>query len=111
MSVKHSTASFAQDVLFRVLGSKDRFCLPTSGLIVEDSILFAGVNIGRHAKVRRAILDKGVAVPPEMEIGYDLEIDRARGFKVTPSGVVTIGKIDGFDDIEAAQSSWFEGRL
>ncbi len=78
---------------------------------IEDSILFAGVNIGRHAKVRRAILDKGVAVPPEMEIGYDLEIDRARGFKVTPSGVVTIGKIDGFDDIEAAQSSWFEGRL
>ena len=29
----------------------------------EDSILFEGVNIGRHAKVRRAIIDKGVEIP------------------------------------------------
>ena len=26
---------------------------------VEDSILFEGVNVGRHAKIRRAIIDKG----------------------------------------------------
>jgi glucose-1-phosphate adenylyltransferase len=38
---------------------------------VEDSILFEGVQIGRHAKIRRAIIDKGVCVPEGMQIGFD----------------------------------------
>ena len=63
---------------------------------VEDSILFDNVNIGRHAKVRRAIIDKGVTIPEHMEIGFDLAQDRARGFTVTESGIVVIGKTDGF---------------
>ena len=61
---------------------------------VSDSILFERVNVGRHAKIRRAIIDKGVQVPEGMEIGYDLEKDRARGFSVTESGIVVIGKVD-----------------
>ena len=47
---------------------------------VEDSILFDGVNIGRHAKVRRAIIDKEVEIPPGIEIGFDHDLDRSRGF-------------------------------
>lgn len=61
---------------------------------VQDSILFQGVSVGRHAKVRRAIIDKGVTIPAHAEIGYDLDADRARGFTVTESGVVVIGKVD-----------------
>jgi glucose-1-phosphate adenylyltransferase len=57
---------------------------------VEDSILFQGVNVGRNARLRRTIVDKGVEIPEGMEIGYDLEADRARGFQVTESGVVVI---------------------
>ena len=53
---------------------------------VADSILFEGVDIGRHAKVRRAIIDKGVKVPPGMEIGYDEELDRSRGLTISDSG-------------------------
>ena len=30
-----------------------------------------------------------------MEIGYDLEQDRARGFTITESGIVVLGKVDG----------------
>ncbi|HET6422367.1 MAG TPA: glucose-1-phosphate adenylyltransferase [Planctomycetaceae bacterium] len=67
---------------------------------VEDSILFDGVDIGRHAKVRRAIIDKRVHVPEGMEIGYDLDADRARGFTVTESGLVVIGKADGGHALE-----------
>ena len=63
---------------------------------VEDSILFEGVNVGRHAKIRRAIIDKGVRIPEKTEIGYDLELDRARGFTITDSGIVVIGKVDRF---------------
>lgn len=62
---------------------------------VEDSILFEGVDVGRHAAIRRAIIDKGVKIPEGMEIGYDLERDRARGLTVTESGIVVIGKVDG----------------
>lgn len=63
---------------------------------VQDSILFEGVEIGRHAKVRNAIIDKDVVVPEGTEIGYDLELDRQRGFTVTPSGLIAIAKGDGF---------------
>ncbi|MCR9292833.1 MAG: glucose-1-phosphate adenylyltransferase [bacterium] len=61
---------------------------------VEESILFDGVDIGRHARIRRAIIDKGVRIPPEMEIGFDVERDRRRGFLVSPGGIVVISKND-----------------
>ena len=66
---------------------------------VEESILFEGVNIGRHAKVRRAIIDKGVSIPEGVEIGYDLEANRKRGFTITESGIVVLGKVDGFAEL------------
>ncbi len=47
-----------------------------SGALVEDSVLFDNCDIGRRARVRRAILDKNVRVPEDAEIGYDLERDR-----------------------------------
>ncbi|GAB6164868.1 glucose-1-phosphate adenylyltransferase [Thermostilla marina] len=62
---------------------------------VEESILFSRVEIGRHAKIRRAIIDKGVHIPPGVEIGFDPEQDRARGFVVTESGITVIAKSDG----------------
>lgn len=61
---------------------------------VEDSIIFGGVNVGRHARIRRAIIDKNVNIPPGMEIGYDLELDRQRGFAISPNGIVVISRND-----------------
>ena len=60
--------------------------------VVEDSILFEGVRIGRKCKVRRAIIDKDVELPEGAEVGYDLELDRRRGFTITESGIVVIAK-------------------
>jgi glucose-1-phosphate adenylyltransferase len=60
--------------------------------VVEDSILFDGVKVGRKAKVRRAIIDKHVEVPEDTQVGYNLELDRRRGFTVTDSGIVVIAK-------------------
>jgi len=62
--------------------------------VVESSILFDGVDVGRHCRVRRAIIDKDVKVPPHTTIGYDLEHDRQRGFQVTEQGVVVIAKAE-----------------
>jgi glucose-1-phosphate adenylyltransferase len=67
--------------------------------LVEDCILFEGVNVGRHARIRRAIIDKGVHIPPHAEIGYDLELDRQRGFVVSEGGVVVIAKSDGVEHL------------
>jgi glucose-1-phosphate adenylyltransferase len=66
-------------------------CRINSFSYVEESILFDGVNIGRRARVRRAILDKNVEIPPGMTIGYNLEEDRKQ-FHVTESGIVVIAK-------------------
>ncbi len=58
---------------------------------VTDSIIMNNCNIGRHARIRRAILDKNVHVPEGYEIGFDLESDKKK-FHVTESGIVVIGK-------------------
>ncbi len=58
---------------------------------VSESVLFDDVEVGRHARVRRAIVDKGVAIPPGATIGDDLEKDRRR-FTVSEGGVVVIPK-------------------
>ncbi|MCP4891108.1 MAG: glucose-1-phosphate adenylyltransferase [Planctomycetaceae bacterium] len=59
---------------------------------VEDSILFDGVEVGRRCRIRRAIIDKGVRIPPETQIGYDPVEDAERGFTVTDSGLVVIAR-------------------
>jgi glucose-1-phosphate adenylyltransferase len=64
---------------------------------IEDSILLDDIDIGRRARIRRAIIDKGVRIPPGTEIGYDLDHDRARGFTVSEGGIVVIAKADGVD--------------
>ncbi|MER5334815.1 glucose-1-phosphate adenylyltransferase [Micromonospora sp. NPDC049460] len=58
---------------------------------VDGAVLMEGVDIGRHAVVRRAILDKNVVVPEGAEIGVDLEKDRQR-YTVSDNGIVVIGK-------------------
>jgi glucose-1-phosphate adenylyltransferase len=58
---------------------------------VDESILMDGVEIGRHSKIKRTIIDKGVKIPANTTIGYDLEADRAR-FTVTDSGIVVVPK-------------------
>jgi glucose-1-phosphate adenylyltransferase len=68
---------------------------------VEDSILFSRVNIGRRAKIRRAIIDKGVHIPEGFRVGYDEEEDLARGFTVSDGGVVVIAKAESIDPVMA----------
>src|SRR5438128_1165212 len=58
---------------------------------VDESILMDGVDVGRHSKIRRAIIDKGVKIPANTTIGYDVEDDRQR-FTVTDSGMVVVSK-------------------
>jgi len=56
---------------------------------VDDSILFSHVNVGRHCRIRRAIIDRDVHIPEGTTVGYDAEADRQRYF-VTESGITVV---------------------
>ncbi|CAN5362932.1 glucose-1-phosphate adenylyltransferase [soil metagenome] len=60
--------------------------------VVEDSILFEGVQVGRHCKLKRCIIDKDVKLPANTVIGHDAEHDRRRGFTITETGIVVVAK-------------------
>lgn len=63
---------------------------------IADCVLMNGVEIGRHARLKRAIVDKRVIIPPGTVIGEDPEEDRKR-FWVDESGIVVIPKNSSFD--------------
>ncbi len=69
-----------------------------TGAVVEDSIILDNCDIGRRAKVRKAILDKNVRVPADSVIGYDHEKDR-KLYSVTESGIVVIEGVPSHVDI------------
>ena len=75
-----------------IIGSRARI---NSYAHVEDSILLEGVDIGRNAKVRRAIIDKWVEIPAGASIGFDHEKDRDRGYEISENGIVVIPKAEG----------------
>ena len=60
-----------------------------SAAVVEECIIFDNCDVGRRARVRRAILDKNVRIPEDAQIGYDLDADRKR-YHVSEGGIVVI---------------------
>ena len=66
---------------------------------VDDSILLDYVQIGRGAKVRRAIIDKGVHIADGEQVGFDHAADQAKGYTVTETGLTVIAKVVTFPDI------------
>ncbi|MCE9562525.1 MAG: glucose-1-phosphate adenylyltransferase [Planctomycetes bacterium] len=69
--------------------------------VVEDSILLDGVDVGRYCRVRRAIIDKEVKLPPYTVLGYDTEFDRKRGFTITEGGIVVVSKAEPPETFQA----------
>lgn len=56
---------------------------------VEDSVILPNAEIGRGARIRRAVIDKNCKVPENMVIGHDPEEDRRR-FHVTEKGITLV---------------------
>ena len=56
---------------------------------IDSSIIFTHVNIGRHCRIRRAIIDRDVHIPEGTVIGYDINEDRKNYF-VSPSGITVV---------------------
>jgi len=73
-----------------------------TGAYVESAVIFDNCDVGRRAKVKRAILDKNVKIPEDATIGYDLEEDRKK-YHVTESGIVVIEGHQSTVDIATIQ--------
>jgi glucose-1-phosphate adenylyltransferase len=56
---------------------------------IDQTILMPGARVGRHARIRRAIIDHDVLVPRGASIGFNPEEDRRR-HTVTGAGVVVV---------------------
>jgi glucose-1-phosphate adenylyltransferase len=56
---------------------------------IDTSILFSHVNVGRHCRIRKAIIDRDVDIPEGTVIGYDTEADRQK-YHVTDSGITVV---------------------
>jgi len=65
-------------------------CKINSFSLVEDSILFENVTVGRNVKIRKTIIDKNVVIPDGSTIGYNQEADLSHGYTITESGIVVV---------------------
>ena len=57
---------------------------------VVDSVILPDVRVGRNCRLKRAIVDRGTEIEDGTVIGEDHEADRARGFRVTDSGLTLV---------------------
>jgi glucose-1-phosphate adenylyltransferase len=57
--------------------------------VVQDSVLFPDVDVGRHARLHKAVVDRGCVIPDGMTIGEDTEQDAQR-FRVSAEGVTLV---------------------
>ena len=71
-----------------------------TGAVVEDSVILDNCDIGRRARIRRAILDKNARIAEGDPVGYDLAEDKRR-HHVTESGIVVVEGLRSSVDIAA----------
>jgi len=57
---------------------------------IEQSVILPDCEIGRHCKLHKCIIDRGVKIPEGTEIGIDHAKDRDRGFRISDKGVVLV---------------------
>jgi glucose-1-phosphate adenylyltransferase len=65
-------------------------CFVRSYSTIEESVILPEVQIARHCKIRRAIVDRGTQIGEGTEIGIDPEADRKRGFRITENGITLV---------------------
>ncbi len=57
--------------------------------LLEEAVVLPDVDIGRHCRIKKVVIDKGVKIPAKTEIGYNREED-AKRFYVSEGGVVLV---------------------
>lgn len=65
-------------------------CRVLSHSAVEETVVLPDVEIGKHCRIKRAIIDRGAIIEDGMVIGEDKEADKARGFRVSEKGITLV---------------------
>jgi glucose-1-phosphate adenylyltransferase len=60
------------------------------GASVDSCLLFSGVQVGAHSRLRNCIVDHNLKIPEHAVIGLDPELHRREGHTVTESGLVVV---------------------
>jgi glucose-1-phosphate adenylyltransferase len=58
--------------------------------VIEEAVVLPDVEIRRHCKLRKVIIDRGCVIPEGTVIGYSHDDDIRRGFRVTAKGVTLV---------------------
>jgi glucose-1-phosphate adenylyltransferase len=56
---------------------------------MENAVVMPYVNVGRHARLKNVVIDRGVQIPEGLVVGEDPELD-AKRFRTTPNGITLI---------------------
>lgn len=56
---------------------------------ITDTVVLTDSEIGRHAKLNKVIVDHSCTIPPNLEVGFDAELDSKRFYR-TENGVTLI---------------------
>lgn len=57
--------------------------------MIQDSVIMPNVEIARHVKLNRVVVDTDARIPEGVEIGFDVELDRKR-FYVSEKGITLV---------------------
>ena len=57
--------------------------------MIQDSVIMPNVEIARHVKLNRVVVDTDARIPESVEIGFDVELDRKR-FYVSEKGITLV---------------------
>ena len=57
--------------------------------VLDQAVVLPYVTIGRHARLSRVVIDRGVVIPEGLVVGEDADEDR-KWFRVTDSGITLI---------------------
>ena len=57
--------------------------------MIQDSVIMPNVEISRHVKLNRVVVDTDARIPEGVEIGFDVELDRKR-FYVSEKGITLV---------------------
>ncbi len=70
--------------------------------VVEDTVVLPGVDLGRHARIKNAIIDGGCVIPPGLVVGEDPELDAKRFYR-TEKGItlITQAMLDALEEVDA----------
>jgi glucose-1-phosphate adenylyltransferase len=58
---------------------------------VEGAVILPGAEIGRGARLRNVIIERGTKIPEGLQVGWDPDLDAQR-FRVTPKGICMINQ-------------------